>query len=137
MPHSDKNRMKPLDYTLYNKVKKKFPAELGKVFFVSLKPENLEELNASVFTIDQIEALWTMTGEHARNATPFAALGGFSLNEFTYDFCCSEFEQEEDLNTGKITRLSVGTYNNNPTDIEALKRDLQKLKAGIWSEGNS
>ena len=129
--------MKPLDYTLYNKVKEKFPAQPFTVIFVSLKPENLEELNGIAFTREEFEGLGALIHEYGRDAIPYAAIGGFSEDDVGYNFCCHEFEQEEDLLTGKIVKSNIGTYHNNPVDIEAVKRDLQKLGSGICLSGNA
>lgn len=129
--------MKPLDYTLYNKVKEKFPAQPFKVIFVSLKPEHLEELQGQIFSRENREDLSALIHEYGRDAIPYAAIGGFSEADVGYCFCCREFEQEEDLLTGQIIELSIGTYHNNPIDLEAVKRDLKKLDSGIGLTGNA
>lgn len=129
--------MKPLDYTLYNKVKEKFPPQPLTVIFVSLKPENLNELHAQTFKAEDTRALRTLIHEHAKEAIPFATIGSFSANEAAYRFYSREFEQEENLSSNKITKSSIGTYHNNPIDIGAVKRDLQKFGSGISLSGNA
>jgi hypothetical protein len=134
---SDTWCMKPLDYTLYNKVKEKFPPQPLTVIFISLKPENLEELRGIAFTKQDGQKMKDLIHEHARECLPYAAIGGFSEDSVGYNFCCHEFEQEEDLLRGQIIKSSIGTYVNKPVDIEALKADLRKLSSGIILTGNA
>lgn len=129
--------MTPLDYTLYNRVKEEFPAQPFKVIFVSLKPENLEALQGQVFTRENMEDLGALIHEYGRDAIPYAAIGGFSEDEVGYNFCCREFEQAENLLTGQIIKSSIGTYHNNPIDLEAVKRDLKNLSSGLCLTGNA
>lgn len=129
--------MKPLDYTLYNKVKEKFPPQPLAVIFVSLKPENIEALRSITFNREKAHELFNLINEYAKNAFPFAAIGGFSENEVGYNFCCRDFEQEENLLTGEIIKSSIGTYHSNPIDIEDVKKDLRKLSMGTLLSGNA
>lgn len=129
--------MKPLDYTLYNKVKEKFLPQPGNIIFISLKDENLKELCGIAFTVEEAQSLWSLCHEHAMEASSYAIVGGFSEEAISYEFYCQEFEQEEDLSTGQIIKLSVGTYHNHPINIEAVKKDLSSLKYGAWLEGNA
>lgn len=129
--------MKSLDYTLYSKVKEKFPPASGVAIFVSLAPSNLEELKGIVLGLGDIGALRTLAGAHADKFIPYAIIHGLEKNEFTFYFGCSEFEQEENLLTGEILAFSLGTYNNKPIDTESVIRDLQRLASGFLPGGNA
>jgi hypothetical protein len=129
--------MKPLDYTLYNKVKEKFPPQPCVVIFVSLAPENLEKLESVVFTIEQIGALREMAGAHADDAIPYAVIGGFEIEEACFHYASREFVQEIDLVSGEIVNSSIGIYNNDPVDIEDLKKEMRNFDAGALLMGNA
>lgn len=135
--HSDKISMKPLDYTLYNKVKEKFPPQAGAIIFVSLSDENLESLEGIVFEIKNLVDLENLVGAYGKDAIPFATIGGFANDNVSYNFLCREFEQEEDLVSGKIVASSIGTYHNEPVDIEALKKEIQSFHLGTHLSGNT
>lgn len=129
--------MRPLNYTLYSKVKEKFAPQAGVAIFVSLAPENIEHLNGLYFSTEEVGAFRAMAQRHADNVIPYAVIYGLEENEFVFYFGCREFEQEENLLTGEIIESCIGTYHNNPIGIEAVKRDLQKLSIGSLLEGNA
>jgi hypothetical protein len=130
--------MKPIDYTLYNKVKAKFPPPpVGTIIFVSLAPENLEELKGILFKEEDYAGLRTLIGEHGRETIPYAAIGGLTEDDVGYNFSCHEFEQEEDLLTGKIVAFSVESYHNNLPSIEDLKKEMNNFVNGTLLTGNA
>ena len=89
------------------------------------------------FSIEESDKLSTLIDEHGRAAIPFAAIGGFTDDDVGFNFVTSEFEQEEDLLTGKLLKSSIGTYHNNPVDIEELKNELHKFSRGVLISGNA
>lgn len=129
--------MKPLDYTLYNRVKEKFPPQHHAVIFVSLVPANLEKLEGIVFKVEEIHALFSVVGEHANAALPYAVIGGFMGESVSYHFASPEFVQEEDLTTGEIVTSSIGVYNNNSVDVADLRKEMQKFGNGTLLLGNA
>lgn len=129
--------MKPLDYTLYNRVKAKFQAQPCMIIFVSLAAENIEKLDGILFKPEDLVALRTLVAEYSDKVIPYATTGSFDEGESTFYFACPEFEQEEDLLTGQIASSSIGTYHNNPIDIEAVKREMRMLTEGVLLGGNA
>jgi hypothetical protein len=129
--------MKPLDYTLYNKVKAKFTPVPLAIIFVSLAPANLEKLDGIVFQFEEIGEFRGIVAEHADAVIPYAVIGSFEEDRSIFYLGCPEFEQEEDLLTGQIIASSIGTYHNRPIDIEAVKKDLRRLTDAMLFGGNA
>jgi hypothetical protein len=127
--------MKPIDYTLYNQIKAKFPAQPNTILFVSITSDDVNELTAVPFNLNKSHDLDFLVSDHWNNLKPYAAIGGFGPRHFTFLYVSENFLQEEEYYTGEVLEFDLEPFRKSQINLEDVKQDLAKLSNLLF--GNS